>query len=34
MLKFLADTGGVRAYLAQIGLRKDEIERLRARLRS
>jgi len=32
--EFLADTGGVRAYLAQIGLREDEIERLRARLRS
>ena len=33
MLKFLADSGGVRAYLAQIGLKEDEIERLRARLR-
>ena len=33
MLKFLADTGGVRAYLAQLGLEQDEIERLRARLR-
>ncbi len=34
MLKFLADTGGVRAYLAQIGLQEFEIERLRARLRT
>jgi hypothetical protein len=33
MLKFLADSGGVRAYLAQIGLKEPEIERLRARLR-
>jgi protein-tyrosine phosphatase len=34
MLAFLERSGGVRAYLAQIGLRQDEIERLRARLRS
>ena len=34
MLSFLEQTGGVRAYLAQIGLRADETERLRARLRS
>ncbi|HJX20839.1 MAG TPA: tyrosine-protein phosphatase, partial [Steroidobacteraceae bacterium] len=34
MLKFLADSGGVRAYLAQIGLKEPEIERLRARLRA
>ncbi|HYL72127.1 MAG TPA: tyrosine-protein phosphatase [Candidatus Dormibacteraeota bacterium] len=33
MLSFLVEAGGVRAYLAQIGLRPDEIERLRARLR-
>jgi len=33
MLSFLAEAGGVRAYLTQIGLRPDEIERLRARLR-
>ena len=34
MLKFLADAGGVRAYLAQIGLKEHVIERLRGRLRS
>lgn len=34
MLAFLERSGGVRAYLAQIGLREDEIERLRTRLRS
>lgn len=34
MLAFLERSGGVRPYLAQIGLREDEIERLRARLRS
>ncbi len=34
MLKFLADAGGVRAYLGQIGLSEREIGRLRARLRS
>jgi protein-tyrosine phosphatase len=33
MLRFLEDAGGVRAYLAQIGLRPDEIARLRVRLR-
>jgi protein-tyrosine phosphatase len=33
MLRFLAQSGGVRAYLGQIGLGGDEIERLRARLR-
>jgi protein-tyrosine phosphatase len=33
MLKFLEAAGGVRAYLAQIGLAADEIGRLRARLR-
>jgi len=33
MLKYLADAGGIRAYLEQIGLRREEIERLRARLR-
>jgi protein-tyrosine phosphatase len=33
MLSFLEQAGGVRAYLAQIGLRADEVERLRARLR-
>jgi len=34
MLQFLADAGGVRAYLEQIGLKEPEIERLRGRLRS
>jgi hypothetical protein len=34
MLTFLETTGGVRAYLAQIGLSSDEIARLRGRLRS
>ena len=34
MLEFLEATGGVRAYLTQIGLSADEIARLRARLRS
>lgn len=34
MLRFLEAAGGVRAYLAQIGLSADEIARLRARLRS
>jgi len=34
MLSFLADEGGVRAYLAQIGLSAEEIIRLRGRLRS
>jgi protein-tyrosine phosphatase len=34
MLRFLEAAGGVRAYLAQIGLSAQEIERLRARLRS
>src|SRR5207237_8875425 len=34
MLKFLADAGGVRAYLAQIGLKEHVVERLRGRLRS
>jgi protein-tyrosine phosphatase len=33
MLKFLDTAGGVRAYLAQIGLSGEEIEQLRARLR-
>jgi protein-tyrosine phosphatase len=33
MLKFLDDAGGVRAYLAQIGLQPAEITRLRQRLR-
>ena len=33
MLKFLERAGGVRAYLAQIGLRPEEIARLRERLR-
>jgi protein-tyrosine phosphatase len=33
MLSFLEEAGGVRAYLGQIGLRPDEIARLRARLR-
>jgi len=33
MLRFLANAGGVRAYLAQIGLTADETARLRARLR-
>jgi protein-tyrosine phosphatase len=33
MLRFLADAGGVRAYLGQIGLTEREIGRLRARLR-
>jgi protein-tyrosine phosphatase len=32
MLRFLESAGGVRAYLAQIGLTPPEIERLRARL--
>jgi protein-tyrosine phosphatase len=34
MLKFLEAAGGVRAYLAEIGLTSDEIGRLRARLRN
>jgi len=34
MLKFLANAGGVRAYLGAIGLSTEEIGRLRARLRS
>jgi len=34
MLQFLADAGGVRAYLTQIGLKEDQIARLRARLRA
>ena len=34
MLRFLHDAGGARGYLAQIGLTKDEIGRLRRRLRS
>jgi protein-tyrosine phosphatase len=34
MLKFLEAAGGVRAYLAQIGLSSDEIARLRGRLRN
>ena len=33
MLRFLASAGGVRAYLAQIGLSPAQIARLRARLR-
>ena len=33
MLSFLERAGGVHAYLAQIGLRREEIARLRARLR-
>ena len=33
MLRFLENAGGVRAYLAQIGLRPGEIARLRMRLR-
>jgi protein-tyrosine phosphatase len=33
MLQFLAAAGGVRGYLAQIGLSEDQIERLRGRLR-
>jgi protein-tyrosine phosphatase len=33
MLKFLEAAGGVRTYLAQIGLSPEEIARLRARLR-
>jgi len=33
MLKFLADAGGVRAYLRDIGLTHEEVARLRARLR-
>jgi protein-tyrosine phosphatase len=33
MLRYLADCGGIRAYLQQIGLQPDEIARLRARLR-
>jgi protein-tyrosine phosphatase len=33
MLQFLAAAGGVRAYLAHIGLHEDEIGRLRGRLR-
>lgn len=33
MLSFLERAGGVRAYLAQIGLRREEIARLRERLR-
>jgi protein-tyrosine phosphatase len=34
MLRYLEAAGGVRAYLAQIGLSPEEIARLRARLRS
>jgi len=34
MLAFLGRAGGVRAYLAQIGLTPDEVARLRSRLRS
>jgi protein-tyrosine phosphatase len=34
MLKFLEGAGGVRTYLAQIGLSPEEITRLRARLRN
>jgi protein-tyrosine phosphatase len=33
MLSFLERAGGVRAYLSQIGLRREEISRLRERLR-
>jgi protein-tyrosine phosphatase len=33
MLRFLESAGGVRAYLAQIGLKPEEIARLRSRLR-
>ena len=33
MLKFLAHAGGVRAYLREIGLTREQITRLRARLR-
>ena len=33
MLAFLERAGGVRAYLAQIGLTPDQIALLRARLR-
>jgi protein-tyrosine phosphatase len=33
MLEYLADFGGARAYLEEIGLTHDEIARLRARLR-
>ena len=33
MLRFLAEAGGTRSYLAQIGLAPGEIARLRARLR-
>ena len=33
MLQFLAQAGGVRAYLARIGLTPAQTERLRARLR-
>jgi protein-tyrosine phosphatase len=33
MLRFLERSGGVRAYLSQIGLKPQEIEQLRARLR-
>ena len=33
MLQFLEDAGGVRAYLAQIGLTGRQIDALRARLR-
>jgi uncharacterized small protein (DUF1192 family) len=33
MLAFLERAGGVREYLAQIGLSQEEIARLRARLR-
>jgi protein-tyrosine phosphatase len=33
MLRFLENAGGVRGYLAQIGLTPDEIARLRVRLR-
>jgi protein-tyrosine phosphatase len=33
MLEFLERAGGVRAYLSQIGLKPEEIARLRARLR-
>ncbi len=33
MLRFLARAGGIRAYLGQIGLTREQVERLRARLR-
>jgi protein-tyrosine phosphatase len=34
MLEFLEDAGGVRAYLAEIGVNEEQVRQLRARLRT